>query len=49
MADMIDFVAYSAAIDEDAANLHIYWYEVGDGIYYLKKIHRYNLDKLDDI
>ena len=49
VADVTDSVAYSAAIDGDAANLHVHWYEVGDGTYYLERIHRYNFDRPDDI
>ena len=48
-ADLIDSVAYSAAIDGAAANLQVHWYDVGDETYYLERIHHYDLNRPEDI
>ncbi|KAI9748460.1 MAG: hypothetical protein M1835_001783 [Candelina submexicana] len=48
-ADLIDSVAYSAAIDGAAANLLVHWYDVGDEMYCLKRIHHYDLNRPEDI
>ena len=47
--DLTDSVAYSAAIDGAAANLLVHWYDVGDEMYCLERIHHYDLNRPEDI
>lgn len=46
---LTDSIAYSAAIDGAAADLHIHWYEAGDETYCLQRIHHYDLNRPEDI
>ena len=47
--DLTDSVTYSAAIDGAAANLLVHWYDVVDEMYYLERIHHYDLNRPADI